>query len=409
MKDHRASIPRISIVPTISAFILTAALAGRLAAQGPAFESPGTPTNSTLGQTTRFSTEFNPAMGFVLDSHVDWTDIDGGDDGFDLAVRLLEFNAAAYVDPSVWAYVVIVAEDLEEIGVEEAAAEYIGFENNSTFKAGRFFVDFGKQMQLHSEELRTLERPLVLREYLGAELAGTGMQADWWTPAGDETVVRVSLGVFASLLGEGHAHEEEGDEAEPEGAVPDRKDFDEFSFTARLTGMRDIGEQGVLQLGTSARVVPEFSFAFDALEESELSNAVYGADLTYGWKSETGERSLVLGGEALAFHGDLAAEVDDPLAPTALDVVDDDVFGYFAFADYGWDRFNSAGAQFSSAELPEDPSEDASELDLYYTRHLTEFRRLRFGVTLGDGFEEDARAYVQFTNFFGSHAHGINW
>ena len=383
-------------------------LAAPLAAQGPAFDSPGQSKYSTLGQTTRFSTEFNPALGLALDMLADWTDVHDGDDGFDLSVRLLELNAAAYVDPSVWAYASIVAEDLEELAVEEAAAEYIGLESNSTFKAGRFFVDFGKQMQLHPEELRTLERPLPLREFLGDELAGTGLQWDTWTPVGDATVVRFSAGAFASLLGEGHADEDEED-AEPEGSVPDRKDFDELSFTARVTGMRDVGEQGVLQLGASARVVPSFAFAFGPLEEEDLSNVVYGGDLTYGWKNETGERGLTFGGEVLLFTGDLAAEVDDPLAPAVLSVVDDDALGFFVFGDYGWTRFDSAGVQYGFAELPEDPSEDGGELDLYYTRHFTEFRRLRFGVTLSDGLEDDARAYVQFTTFFGSHAHAQNW
>jgi len=382
-----------------------------VSAQGPVFDSPGQSKYSQLGQTTRFSTEFNPAIGFVIDSYADWTDpADSGEDsGLDLSVRLLEFNAAAYVDPNVWAYVVLVAEDLEELGVEEAAIEYVGSDSNATFKAGRFFVDFGKQMQMHLEELRTLERPLALREYLGVELAGTGLQGDWWTPVGDATVVRVSFGAFASLLGEGHHHEEEGEGDEPETAVPDRKDFDELSFTARVTGMRDIGRSGVLQLGASARVVPEFSAEFDTLEQTGLSNTVYGADATYGWTDATGERSLTLGGEALMFSGDLAVEVDDPVTPTALDVVDDDAFGYYAFADYAWNRYDSAGVQYSLADLAEDPTEDASELDLYYTRHLTEFRRLRFGVTLGDGVEADTRAYIQFTNYFGSHAHGLNW
>ena len=131
--------------------------------------------------------------------------------------------------------------------------------------------------------------------------------------------------------------------------------------------------------------------------------------MTYGWTDETGERGFTLRAEGLFFTGDLAAEVDDPLAPTVLTVVDVDVFGYLAFAGCEWDRFHSTGVQYSAAELPEDPSKDASELDLYYTRHFTEFRRLRFGVTLSDGLEDDARAYVQFTNFFGSHAHGLNW
>lgn len=391
--------------------LAAALLAAAPAAQGPAFDSPGQSPYSTLGQTTRFSREFNPAIGFVIDAYADWIDPadSAEDDGLDLSVRLLELNASAFVDPNAWAYVVLVAEDLEEVAVEEAAVEYTGFEGSSTLKAGRFFVDFGKQMQMHAEELRTLERPLPLREYLGAELAGDGVQYDWWTPVGEKTVVRFSLGAFASLLGEGHHHGEEEGEAEPETAVPDRKDFDELSFTARLTGMRDVGESGVLQLGASARFVPEFAAELDALEESGLSNTVYGADLTYGWTGETGQRKLVLGGEALLFTGDLAVEVDDPMAPTALTVVDDDAFGCYAFADYAWSEYGSAGVQYGRADLAEDPDEDASELDLYTTRHLTEFRRLRFGVTLGDGVEADTRAYVQFTNFFGSHAHGINW
>ena len=387
----------------------TLTLSNAAAAQGPAFESPGMPTYATLGQTTRFSTEFNPAIGFVIDSFADWADPEDSaeDDGFDLAVRLLEFNAAAFVDPSLWAYVVITSEELEEIAVEEAAGEYVGFDNNSTIKAGRFFVDFGKQMQNHLEELRTLERPLVLREYLGEELAGTGVQWDHWTPMGEKTVVRFSLATFASLLGEGHHEEEGGDE--PEAEVPERKDFDELSFAARVTAMRDVGENGVLQLGGSARFVPEFAFDFEGVEEEGLSNVVYGADATYGWTSDTGQRKVTLGAEALVFSGDLSAEVDDPLAPTALTVVDDDVFGYYGYAELAWDAEHAAGVQYSSVELPEDPDEDASELDLYVTKHLTEFRRLRLGVTLGDGVEDETRVYLQFTNFFGSHAHGLNW
>ena len=392
----------------------TTRLAGASAAQGSPFEAPGQSSYSKLGQTTRFSTDFNPALGFVLDAFADWADPEdaGEDSGFDLAVRLLEFNAAAFVDPNAWAYVVIAAhgEDgaLDEIAVEEAAVEYIGFDGNTTVKAGRFFVDFGKQMQAHAEELRTLERPFVLREYLGDELAGDGVQLDWWTPAGDASVVRFSIGAFASLLGEGHAH---GDEAadEPETHVPDRKDVDELSLTARLTGMTDVGANGTLQLGTSLRYVPEFHAEFDTLEADGLSNLVYGADLTYGWADDTGQRKLTLGAEALLFSGDLAVEVDDPLVPTLLTVVDDDVFGYYGFVDYGWDAQRSAGVQFSQAELPEDPGADASELDFYYTHHLTEYRRVRVGVTLGDGLDDETRAYVQFTNFFGSHAHGINW
>lgn len=384
-------------------------LTGSAFAQGPAFDSPGLSPYFTRSQTNRFTREFNPAIGFVIDSFADYADADGGPDGFDAQLRILELNGSGFIDPSAWAYVALVAEG-EEIGIEEAAVEYIGFEGNTTIKAGRFFVDFGKQMQNHVEELRTLERPLVLREFLGEELAGTGVQFDHWIPLGETVPIRFSLGVFSSLLGEGH-HGEEEDEPEPESAVPDRKDIDELSLTARITAMTDVGTSGTLQGGISARHVPEFAFSFDTLEQSGLSNTVYGADVTYGWNDDTGLKSFLTGFEALVFDGDLAAEVDDPVTPTALTVTEDDVFGFFAYADYGWNGQTSAGTQYSMIEEPEDPSLETSELDFYVSHHFTELRRIRLGLTLIDSDldGDSSRVYLQFTNFFGNHAHALNW
>ena len=112
-------------------------------------------------------------------------------------------------------------------------------------------------MQAHVHDLRTLERPAVLRTYLGDELGGDGAQFDHWFAAGDETVVRSSLGVFASLVGEGHGDDDSG-EAEPFDG--ERKDLDELALTARLTGFTDVGEHGTFQAGLSARLVPEFGF-----------------------------------------------------------------------------------------------------------------------------------------------------
>ncbi|HKX46881.1 MAG TPA: hypothetical protein VJP77_09265 [Planctomycetota bacterium] len=378
-------------------------------AQGPAFDSPGQAPYSTLGQTTRFSTEFNPALGFVLDFFGDWKDVDPGagapsEDGFDLQARLLELNAAAYVDPSLWAYVALVSESFEAPEVEEAAGEYIGFENNATVKAGRFFVDFGKQMQHHAEELRTLERPLVLREYLGEELAGTGVQGDYWLPLGDATPLRFSLAAFGDLVGEPE------EDADPFAEAKALKELGELSFTARVTGMTELSEHATVQLGASARLLPEFAFVESGGDaEDGLSNTVYGADLTFGHVDDTGLRRWTVGGEWLLSTGDQSATYDAGLLQ--FDVFDDDLSGWLAFADYAWSAHHSAGVQASFAELPAGPGLDAAEYDAYYTWLPTEFRRMRFGVTVGDSDADgDAlRVYVQFTLFFGSHAHGINW
>src|SRR5207248_2602866 len=77
-----------------------------------------------------------------------------------------------------------------------------GLGGQATIRAGRFFMDFGKQMQTHVHELRTIERPLVFRAYLGEEVKGDGVQWDSWTSVGDKTALRWSLGVFNNLLRE---------------------------------------------------------------------------------------------------------------------------------------------------------------------------------------------------------------
>ncbi len=372
----------------------------------PAFTSPGMSPYFQLGQTTRFDRAFNPAIGVVIDSFADYLDVDGGDDGYDAELRLVELNASAFIDPDAWAYVALVSEDAE-VELEEAAVQYVGLGGGQTVRAGRFFVDFGKQMQNHVEELRTLERPLVLREYLGEELGGVGVQYGNWFPLGDATPLRFSVGVFDSLAPDAHGHgEEEEEEDEVETSVPARKDVDELSLTARLSAMTDVGERGLFQLGASARVLPEFTFASGDVQSDGNGNTVYGIDATYGTSDPTGERRFTTGLEWLVIDGDLAAELDG----TALAVVDDTASGFYAFADYAFDRRNSLGVQYSMAELLEAPDEEASELDLYFTRHFTEFRRLRLGVTFGDdGFDDFARVYLQFTAFFGTHSHGLDW
>jgi len=376
-------------------------------AQGRGFDSPGASRYFVTGQTNRFTNDFNPAIGVVVDAFADYID-DDAMDGYGLQLRLVELNASGFVDPDAWAYMALVSEEGEAPEVEEIAINYTGFEGNSTLKVGRFFVDFGKQMQMHIEELRTLERPLPLRSFLGTELGGDGIQYDNWMALGDMPV-RFSLGAFSSLLGE---EEEEEGAAVPIGATSERSDIDELSFTARLTGMTDVGDEGQFQLGLSSRFVPDYSFGFEpaSLETGGLSNSVYGFDATYGWVGDTGLERFSAGGEFLMFDGDLAAALDDPTTPTAINVVDETANGFYLFADYGWNQVSSAGIQYAMADLPSDPDLSQQEVDVYYTMHLTELRRLRFGVTMSDGDNGDStRVYVQFTNFFGNHAHGANW
>lgn len=376
-------------------------------AQSPTYSTPGMPQRAGTGQTDRFSNEFNPAIGAVLDAFADWLDADGGEDGLDADVRSFEVTLNGRVDPSWWAYAVVVAAD-EEVEVEEAAAHYTGLDSRTTLRFGRFFADFGKQMQAHVHDLPYPDRPGVLAEYLGEELPGVGAQVDHWWPTGDASALRASFAVFADLETHGHG------EAEPEGAevaLADRKDADELALTARLTQFLDVGANGVLQWGLSARHLPEFAFVDEAnaLEAEGLANTVVGLDLTFGLDAEDGLSGWTFGGEYLVQTGDLSAEANGGL--TALDVLDDDVAGFYVWGERRFDQRHAAGLLFSQFEHPEADAPEDLEVTAYYTRNMTEFARLRFALSQLDSDEDgDAtRALVQLTTYFGPHAHGVNW
>jgi hypothetical protein len=386
-----------------------------LLAQGAAFQTPGMPRQvygpppeDASGQASRFSSVFNPAISFVGDFVGDYQS--GAEEvGWNAELRSLEFGAQASVDPTAWAYFIAVS-DGESLDLEEAALHYTGLGERHKLRVGKFFLDFGKQMQTHVHELRTLERPLVLREYLGDEVSGTGVQWDYWFSADDKTAVRFSLGVFSSLLPE-HEH---GDEAQPEAEaeIAGRKSLGNLNYSARVTGFTDVGANGTLQLGSSARFVPDFAFVDEqgGGEADGLDNTVWGLDATYGWKDDTATKSFTAGLEFLVNSGAVGAELG--AAPGDAPIVADGTrTGWMLFADHGLDPSNSIGLQISRAELGDEAGSDATEIEAYYTRYFSEFHRIRFGVsTLDiDGEDDSFRAAVQYTFFVGAHGHGVNW
>jgi hypothetical protein len=381
------------------------AFAAPAAAQQPTFTTPGMPMRAVSGQTDRFSTEFNPAIGGVIDAFVDYRNPENGETGFDAELRSFEVSLNGRIDPDWWGYAVIVAAE-DEFGVEEAAAHYTGLGGNTTLRFGRFFADFGKQMQAHVHDLPYLDRPGVLAEYLGEELAGVGGQADHWWATGDSSALRASLGVFAELEG-GHHDEEGGVEAE----LADRRGLGDLAFTARVTQFMDVGTSGVFQWGLSARHLADFTFVdvVNALEAAELSNTVAGLDLTLGIDDEDGLSGWTLGGEYLMALGDVGAEPNGGL--TALDVFDDEVAGFYVFGERRFDRSNTLGVLVGSFEHPEPGTPSDSEYSAFYTRSLTEFARVRLQVTQFDSDEDgdETRVALQLTTWFGPHAHGVNW
>ena len=167
------------------------------------------------------------------------------------------------------------------------------------------------------------------------------------------------------------------------------------------------------------RHIPEFAFEFEPsdLEAEGQSNSVIGIDATYGWTNETGDKSWTFGSEFLVNDGDIGAEVDDNGTPAvpgddSLVLLDDDVSGYYLWADHGWNERENAGVLYSAFEHPEADKPEDTELTLYYSRKLSEFSRVRFAVSALDAGEpggDQTQFLVQWTNIIGAHGHGVNW
>jgi hypothetical protein len=406
--------------------VASCAASSSLGAQGSPFQTPGMPvygqqeSSKDSSQADRFSSVFNPAISFIVDAVADYLNPDdpSADDGFAADLRVMELAANSWVDPNAWAYFVAAADE-ESLNVEEAAVHYTGLGGKNTIRAGRFFIDFGKQMQVHVHELRTLERPLTLRAFLGEEVKGDGAQWDCWTSFGEKTVVRWSIGAFTNLLPEEDEFSSLDSAGEPLArSIADRKSAGDLNFTARVTGFADVGENGVLQLGASLRALPDYTLddTTDGLSESGLSNEVWGADVTYGWTGETGQNKLTLGGEFLASTGDNAAVVADPDATPGngdetLTVTDDTLTGWFAWGDYAFSRYNSTGLQYAAAELPDGNQTDATEIEAYFTHWFSEFHRLRLSVISADLTDggNDLRVALNYTAVLGAHGHGVSF
>jgi hypothetical protein len=363
------------------------------------------------GQSGRFDNSFNPALGLTLDLSGLYTDAPGSaNDGLDLSLRTAELSFGAWVDPTAHAYANFVYVE-DELVLEEAAATYVGWDSNATIKAGRFYVDFGKQMQAHIHALRTYERPAVLRTFLGEELGGDGIQYNDWTTMGDATVVRWSLGAFGALVSHSHGHEGEEEELASEPVL--RPDLDELALTGRLTGFADVSEASTLQLGTSFRYLPGFEIHDEVndIVEEELSNTVVGLDATWSWLDDSGTQGWTAGGEYLVIDGDLAgSSIERIPGGFDIDVLDDTASGFYAFVDHSIDMNSSIGLQYSQVEVLEAGLPELDEWDVYYTHKPTEFQRMRFGLTLAEHEgERDTRFSLQYTLFLGPHSHGVNF
>ena len=136
------------------------------------------------------------------------------------------------------------------VDVEEGYLQTLGLSNGFTVKAGRFFSSVGYQNQLHAHAWDFTDAPLVMKAFLGNQLADDGVQVKWVAP----TELYLDLGFEA---GRGRAFP---------GADRSKNGFGSGTVFAHLGG--DIGASYAWQVGLSHLRTSPQNRTYDDLDAS---------------------------------------------------------------------------------------------------------------------------------------------
>ncbi|MFH2000934.1 MAG: hypothetical protein ABIK28_14730 [Planctomycetota bacterium] len=372
-----------------------------------------------LGQTTRFSRTFNPAIGVVADTLVSRSvrsDTIGNMDAFWL--RAAEINLSAQVDPFGFAYATVEGSK-DEIEVIEAAAVMNRLPANLSLKGGMFLADFGKLGQRHDHELSFVEKPLVYYDYVAGSIHSSGLELHQWFGLTNDIPVRWSVGMLNDMeghshtvwFGEGHHHAH--DDEHTGFGVNDKRQLDNFAYTGRLTGYGDLTGNASLQIGGSLVWAPE---KVDIHEENDVDlridtrQAVVGADMTFKWIDPSEQDEFVAGVEGFKSHGTFFHE-------TEAAIEGNDAYGGYAWSEYLWDPHWAVGVMGGAFEMARHDNVGQRELSAWITWKISHFNWLRFQYRFNDlerhGVDFSGRDFsefmLQWTLVFGTHAHGLDW
>ncbi len=373
--------------------------------------------NQDLGQTTRFNNAFNPSFALILDFSGSASTLDTGFDDFNrFRLRVGELAVAADIDPYTHAYGVL---EFEEEGAELAELAVVTsldrfFENSEVrIRAGRFFADLDPLNPRHEHDYPFVHQPAAKIAFHGGNLVGQGVEIHDWEQVGD-VPVRFSVGMLSHV--EGHSHAEgapehgHGDEVDGLG----RRDFKNFSYTARVAATLELSEDEVLTFGGSVAYSPQIR----EFEEDPMTMAVATIDTRqvveeFDWTyvRQDGAQS------SLRFQNAFFFAQGRFLDENTGQFFHNNAWGTYAFCEYTFNPQWSAGAMFDFTLDPMTAGKRLRQYSIFGTWRLSPQNRLRLQVqhTDLDPFA-DARfsgdhttLFLQWTVDIGSHSHGIDW
>jgi hypothetical protein len=334
-----------------------------------------------------FASQFNPAIGVIVDSAFSHTRQNKSNFEF----RSAELGFSASVDPFARAYAIINGTP-DGVEVEEAAIVTTSLPYNLTVKGGRFFADFGRLSKFHDHDLPFVNRPLVLDRFIGGESQADGVEVSWLAPL--DQYLTFTVGAYNKV-----------------GAENDRldqsvgRDTSEFTYLGRIATFFNLNDSNSIDLGVSNAYTPEVRSA------DKKPRNLFGVDLTYRYTplDQSTYRGLIWGSEFL-----LNTEARPGITPT-----DDsptqlfryrDAYGLYSYLEARLSRRFTVGLLGEYVQDIDRPSAWTRALSPYLTFWASEFQRLRLQYTRLESrspFRSDDQFFLQWTVVLGSHVHGF--
>jgi len=363
-----------------------------------------------------FPSQFNPAIGLILDNVASYGSKTRGDFDF----RAAELGISASVDPFARGYAIITGSE-DGFDVEEAAIVTTSLPYNLTVKGGRFFADFGRLSKFHDHDLPFVNRPIVLDRYVGGESQSDGVELNYLVP------MKQYLTLTAGWYNKMGAENERVDNAVS-------RDLSEFTYLGRAATFFGLNDANSIDLGGSWAYTPEVKI------DDGASRNLVGLDLTYRYAplSQAAYRGLVWGTELLYNQEDrpvggfpssdavateaslaralgvtplgprLAPLAVDPVATTPLVFKRRDSTGLYTYLEARITQRYYPGFLFDYAQDIDHVVGPTYAYSPYFTMWLSEFNRLRFQYTRLEqpGLHEN-QFFLQWTVILGSHVHSF--
>lgn len=335
-----------------------------------------------------FPSQFNPAIGLVLDNVFSSKEKQRANFEF----RSGELGISASIDPFTRGYAIINGTP-DGVEVEEAAIVTTALPYNLTVKGGRFFADFGRLSKFHPHNLPFVTRPGVLDRFVDGESQADGIEVSYLVPI--PHYLTLTTGMYNKIGAENER---------VSNLLP--RNFSQFTYLGRAAASFDVNTENSIDVGLNYAYTPNVK-----IEQGD-NRQLADVDVTYRYTplSQAGYRGLIWGTEFLVNQenrpvgGFSEGESEDPLSFKRKNAL-----GLYSYLEARLTRRYYVGFLFDWWQGLDPGIKSTIDYSPYLTIWASEFQRIRLQYTRFEGpGNHENQFFAQWSIALGNHVHGFS-